>query len=193
MGTPLGTTFANIFLCVHEILWHEKCPPHFRPVIYKRYVDDTFLLFQNINQIEKFKYYFNLQHANIKFISEIEMNNSLTLLDIKFVSQNNKFTTFVYRKPTYNGLFTNFEIFIPDSYKYALLFTLLHKAFKLCFNFELFHQETENLKNIFRKTGYPVNFIEVYLLAPKKQLTVVLPFLGKKSLQLRSCLVNSVN
>ena len=55
MGSPLGPTFANIFLCVHEILWLEKCPPEFRPVIYKRFVDDTFLLFQNINQIEKFK------------------------------------------------------------------------------------------------------------------------------------------
>ena len=35
-------------------------------VIYKRYVDDTYLLFQNTNQIEKFKYYLNLQHSNIK-------------------------------------------------------------------------------------------------------------------------------
>ena len=34
---------------------------------------------------------------------------------------------------------------------------------------------------------------KVYLLASKKQLTCVLPFLGKKSLQLRSRLVNSVN
>ena len=37
-------------------------------VIYKRYVDDTFLLFQNTNQIEKFKYYLNLQHSNIKTV-----------------------------------------------------------------------------------------------------------------------------
>ena len=34
---------------------------------------------------------------------------------------------------------------------------------------------------------------KVYLLAPKKQLTCVFPFLGKKSLQLRSHSVNSVN
>ena len=34
---------------------------------------------------------------------------------------------------------------------------------------------------------------EVYLLAPKEQLSCVLPFLGKKSLHLRSRLVNSVN
>ena len=37
---------------------------------------------QNINQTEKSKYYLNLQHANIKFTSEIDMNNSLSFLDI---------------------------------------------------------------------------------------------------------------
>ena len=136
------------------------------------------------------------------------MNNSLSFLDIKIVRDNNKFTTSVYRKPTFSGEFTNFESFIPNSYKYALIFTLLHRAFKLCSNFELFHQEIENLKNIFRKNGYPVNFTgvcikkylnnlyvkkEYILLAPKKRLNCVLPFLGKKLLQLRSYLVNSVN
>ena len=54
MGSPLGPTFVTIFLCVHEILWLGKCPSEFRPVIYKRYVDNTSLLFQNVNQIEKF-------------------------------------------------------------------------------------------------------------------------------------------
>ena len=136
------------------------------------------------------------------------MNNSLSFLDIKLLEATNKFTTSVYRKPTFSGVFTNFESFIPNSYKYALIFTLLHRAFKLCSNFELFHQEIENLKNIFRNNGYPVNFSnfgikkclnnlyvkkKVCLLAPKKQLTCVLPFLSKKLLQLRSCLVNSVN
>ena len=85
---------------------------------------------------------------------------------------------------------------------------MLHRAFQLCSNFELFHQEIENLKNIFRKNGHPVNFTEffikkcldnlyvqkeIYLLASKKQLTCLLPFLVKKSLQLRFRLVNSVN
>ena len=54
MSSPVGPTFANIFLCVHEILWLEKCLSEIRPVIYKRYVDDIFLLFKNINQIENF-------------------------------------------------------------------------------------------------------------------------------------------
>ena len=136
------------------------------------------------------------------------MNNLLSFLYIKIVRDNNKFTTSVYHKPTFSGVFTNFESFIPNSHKYALIFTLLHWAFKLCSNFQRSHQEIENLKSIFRNNGYPVNVTDFYikkylnnlylrknvhLLAPKTQLTCVLPFLRKKSLQLRSCLVNSVN
>ena len=45
IGSPLRPTFVNIFSCAYETLWLEKCPPEFRPVIYKRCVGDTFLLF----------------------------------------------------------------------------------------------------------------------------------------------------
>ena len=31
MGSPLGPTFANIFLCVHDIIRLQKYPPEFRP------------------------------------------------------------------------------------------------------------------------------------------------------------------
>ena len=82
----------------------------------------TLFYFQYINHNEKFKCYLHLQHANIKCTSETEMNISLSFLDIKIVRESNKVTS---------GLFTNFESFIPNSYKYTLIFTLLH-SFKLC-------------------------------------------------------------
>ena len=43
----------------------------------------------------------------------------------------------------------------PKSYKYNLLFTLLPRAFKLCSNFELFHQEIDKLKTIFKSNDIP--------------------------------------
>ena len=49
------------------------------------------------------------------------MNNSLFFLAFETVRENNKFTTSVYRKPTFSDAFTNFESFIPNSYKYALI------------------------------------------------------------------------
>ena len=36
-----------------------------------------------------------------------------------------------------------------------MLFTLMHRAFKLCSNFERFHQEIDKLKTIFENNGYP--------------------------------------
>ena len=35
MGSPLGPTFANIFLSYHEQIWLKNCPCKFKPVIYK--------------------------------------------------------------------------------------------------------------------------------------------------------------
>ena len=60
------------------------------------------LFFQNINQIEIFKNYFNFQHANIKFNSEMEMNNLLLLLDHKIIKENKKN---IYLNPNKAGLF----------------------------------------------------------------------------------------
>ena len=101
----------------------------------------------------------------------------------------------------------NFEAFIPTSYKSNFIFTLLFRAFKFWFNFELFHQEILTLKCNFKRNCYSCNFIDVFIrrslnnifvdkkicsLAPKKELVCVLPFTGIKSLQSRSKLVKSI-
>ena len=115
--------------------------------------------------------------------------------------------TSVYRKPTFSGAFTNFDSYIPLSYKSGLISSLLYRAFKLCSNFELSHQEIIFLKDILKRNGYPSNFIDkcvktfldkifiekkVFSIAQKKELVCVLPFIGKKSLQLRSQLVKFI-
>ena len=131
----------------------------------------------------------------------------MSFLDIKISRDNNKFTTSVYRKLTFSGVFTNFGSFIPKSYKYNWLFTLLHWAFKLCSIFELFNREIDKLKTIFENEGYPKTFAdlcikkyldkgfikkEAVLKASKKELICVLSFIGNNSLQLTTRLVNSI-
>ena len=160
MGFPLGPTLANVFLCYHEKIWLQNCPSEFILVIYRRYVNDTFLLFRSKHQAKKFRNYLILQHKNIKFTFETENENSISFLDIKITRDNNKFMTSVYRKPTFSGAFTNFGSSIPKSWKYNLLFTILHRAFKLCSNFERFHQEIDKFKTIFENNGYPKSFVD---------------------------------
>ena len=125
MGSPLGPTLANVFMCHFENIWLENCPAYFKPIVYRRFVDDTFLLFRTKDPVEKFKNYLSKQHKNIKFMSEIEENGSLSFLDITITRENNKFVTSVYRKPTFSGVFTNFEKFIQEMHKRGLIETLL--------------------------------------------------------------------
>ena len=55
------------------------------------------------------------------------------------------------------------------------MFTLLHRAFKLYSNFELFHQEIAKIKTIFKSNGYPKSFVNCCI---KKSLDKV--FIEKK-------------
>ena len=200
MGSPLGPTLANIFLCYWEEIWIEKCPKQFRPIYYNRFMDDTFLLFSSQDHVLKFKKYINTRHKNMHFTHEIEKNNCLAFLDV-LVTREETFCTSLYRKPTFSGLYSNFESFMPDSYKKGLIFTLLHRAFVLCCNWKKFQTEVEFLKDIFRKNAFPVSFMErclgiflnkifvakkAVLTVPKKDLKICLPFLGKESLIIRT-------
>ena len=45
MGSPLGPTLVNAFLCFHEQIWLNECSDEFKPVDYRRYVDDVFVFF----------------------------------------------------------------------------------------------------------------------------------------------------
>ena len=83
MGSPLGPLFADIFLSWHEQNWLELCPSDFKPVLYRRYVDDCFLLFRSNNHINTFLNFLSRQHPNIVFIVENEVNKSLSFLDVK--------------------------------------------------------------------------------------------------------------
>ena len=108
MGLPLGPTFANIFLCYHEKSWLDCCPSEFKPVFYRRYVDDCFILFSSIDHVPKFLNYLNSKHPNIKFTSELEQNSKISFLDCLVTRVNNKFETSTFRKSTFTGLGTSF-------------------------------------------------------------------------------------
>ena len=125
MNSPLGINLANAFLCFHEQVWFNDCPEDFKPVYYRRYVDDIFLLFRSPEHLEKFTNYLHTKHENIKFIYEKESNNLLPFLDILMSRLENGFKTSVYHKPTFSGVYSNFSSFIYDQYKIGLIFTML--------------------------------------------------------------------
>ena len=103
----------------------------------------------------------NQQYPNTKFTFEVEKTNNFSFLDVKICRANNRFTTSVFRKPTFSGVFTNFDSFIPISYKYGLVNTLIFRCFKICSSYEKLHNEIVYLKEIFKRNRYPNDFVDL--------------------------------
>ena len=161
----------------------QNCSSEFKSLVYKRYVDDTVLHFHSKHHKKSF------------WIVNINTSDSCPRSKEK-------------TKPTFSRVFTNFKSIIPKSFKYSLLFTLLHRAFNFCSIFEHFRQEFDKLQTIFKNDSYPKSFVnyyiksyldkdftkkEVVLKVSQKVLTYA-PFflLGKKAMQLKTHFVYPV-
>ena len=126
--------------------------------VFKRYVDDIFIMFHCQSHLKDFVNYMNTKHPNIKFTSGFEENDFFSFLDVKITRRNNQLVTSVFRKATFSGVFTNFKSFMPVAYKFGLVYTLLHRSFSICSSYEKFHEEIVLLKDIFKKNEYPQFF-----------------------------------
>ena len=117
------------------------------------------------------------------FPFEQEKNGKLSFLDTEVSQEKGKFVTTVFRKPTFSGVYTHFESSLPTIYKFGMVYTLAYCCFKICSDWTKFHEELSFLKHFFKKNGYPLSFIVIYL---------SLPYLGEISLQTRTKLRKSL-
>ena len=198
MGSPLGPTMANVSLSFYEVIWLEQCPEEFKPVFYRRYVDDIFVLFESAEHLSKFRDYFNTRHPNMSFSFEQEKNGKLSFLDVEVSREKRIFVTTVYRKPTFSCVYTHFENFLPTVYKFGMVYTLVYRCFKICSDWTKFHEVLSFSKQVFLKNEYPLSFIDncfktfvgkLFIKRPQlatvenKTLLLSLTYLGEISLQ----------
>ena len=106
MGSPLDPVLANIFVGYNENKLFDFST---KPQLYKRYVDDTFAIFENEAECDEFFNILHSLHLALKFTSEKEESESLAFLNVKIQKSDSKFITSVYRKPpllvnTYDGI-----------------------------------------------------------------------------------------
>ena len=105
--------------------------------------------------------------------------------------------TFIRKRPSVVFIL-NFDRFIPETYKTDLIKSLLFRCFNFCADFVKSHHEINVLKSILYKNSYPRDFVDkciktildrvltqkvVVSTVPKKDLMIVLPYLGKLWLQ----------
>ena len=196
MGNSLGSTLTNSF---SAIIW--LCPLVFNPVLYRRYIDDTFLRFIDISHIDQFLNYINSQHSSIQFTSEINTNSVLNFLDITISKIDDTSKTSVFRKKAFTGLGMKFESFVPHQFKTNFISCLIKRAFnKICSEEIAFNAELSYLQKYFTQNNFPDNFVTkminkilhnihntkpICVAAVKKSVYFHIPYLGKGSFEIK--------
>ena len=146
MGSALGPVLANLFMVYPEAKWlqvFKDC----QIILYRHYVDDIICLFNSESDADKFYEFLNKQHPNVKFIFKKQQKNQIPFLDVLVRNNVENFFTTFFCKTTAIGLLTNYLSFTQLSYKFGLVKTLIHHAFKICSSWCLFHDEVNNIKD----------------------------------------------
>ena len=143
----------------------------------------------------------------MSFTIQSEKQNRMSFFDVQIICEDKTFTTFVDCKPTFSGVYTHFDSFLPSTYKFYSVYKLAYRCFQICLSWNKLHTELFFLKKMFLKNGYPENFINKHfkrimdnihvvkwttLTVEKKPLILVLPDLGEISLQPRTKLKKSL-
>ena len=110
MGSPLGPSLANIFVGYYEALLFKRVN---KPLMYYRYVDDTFAVFNDEDECNEFFSHLNSLHPSLRFTFEKECNRTLPFLDVLVERNDHEFVTSIYRKPTFTGQYIRWNSSAP--------------------------------------------------------------------------------
>ena len=55
-----------------------------------------------------------------------ERQNKIAFIDIEVIREQGKFSTTIHRKPTFSGVYSIFESFVPSVYKFGIVCTLVY-------------------------------------------------------------------
>ena len=157
MGSPLGPTFANYYMCDLENRAFSEL--QVKPIVYCRYVDDCFVSINNLAELESLKTYFE-DHSVLTFTYEIEINKKLPFLDVLVERKDGELHTAVYRKSTNTGECINYNSICPERYKTAVINTFLHRAYTVCSTWELFHSEVSHIRKLLVNNNFPIGLVD---------------------------------
>jgi hypothetical protein len=172
MGSPLAPLLVEIFLQNFE----KTHLPAFKKmgiIYWKRYVDDTFVLLDPKASVKDICNRLSKCDRALKFTVEEEriQKHTLPFLDILIQRQPGiGFKTRVYRKPTFSGLLTKWNSFVPKAYKYNAVSSMVYRAIQICSTYETLHNEFKFIKKLTLKNGYPLAFVESVI---RKQLDLL--------------------
>jgi len=143
--------------------------------MYYRYMDDTFVVFDNERECDLFLEQLNSLYPSLQFTFEKECNQSLPFLDVMVEKAPPKVVTSFYRKPTFTGQYISWNSFSPQKRKTNLISTLTHSALSIC-SPESLQDKLDIITSILLNNGYPEHVIKTSISKKIQQFNAQIKF-----------------
>ena len=147
MGSPLSPIIVNLYMEAFEKKAISTSPNP--PSLWRRFVDDTFVIIKK-TQKDSFIRHINSIDEKIQFTMEDSKNDgSIPFLDTLVTPcSDGSLSTKVYRKPTHNDLYLQWDSHHTIAAKYSVVSTLHHRAKAVCST----QQPLEDEENIYNRS-----------------------------------------
>ena len=151
MGSPPAPLLENGWLSKFDPIIKEDAIFSFR------YMDDIVRNIRRVRIDQKLNE-INSLHENLKFTIEKEIDGKLPFLDMLLMRNGVHLSSTWYNKPTDTGLIMNFHALAPKRYKRSVVAGFVHRIYRACSSWSLFHQSLEKAKKILERNQYPPTY-----------------------------------
>ena len=183
MGSSLSPVLANIYMEFFETELMKDIPMDLIPVLWLRYVDDVFCIYEDMSKLEHFLELLNGIRPSIQFTYELSRTDKVArnlpdlpdnvIETIPFLELNvmrlvnGNFTFSIYRKPCHAGNFIHAFSYQPRSHKSSVIRSQFLRAYRFC-DTQFLKNEVHTIKQSFLVLGYTSKFIEECRLSAHK-------------------------
>ena len=158
MGTRLAPSYANLFMDYFER--HYVYTHHTQPLLWKRYIDDIFMLWQHdVQELQNFIDHLNQSVPSINFETHIS-DSEISFLDVKVRIQNNTISTSLFTKETDTLSYLDYSSCHPVSCKKSIPYSQFLRLRRICSDDDDFVTQSEKLALSFHRAHYPDDIIQ---------------------------------
>lgn len=166
MGTKVGPSYACCFLAHQEFLFFARYSGPM-PVLYKRFIDDIFMIFQSPDtDVTIFLDAMSTMHPSLKFETTIS-SSSICFLDLKISIRDHKILTSIYYKPTDSHSYLPYDSCHPKHVLDSIPYSQFLRLRRICSDDDDFLTQSFTMSQFFSHRGYPSHLIRRTLEAVK--------------------------